>query len=920
MKPCLFFLLVALGASLAPSIAQVDVAYGPAPRAHESITSADQNEFSRTLALVGLRAFGVNLGGGSPLVKFDLDVPGTLNTIATTVQTYAGGFDAAHSFLWAIQASPQQLVRIDTATGGATVVGPTTAQGTDIWVALKVDPVTGTLYGASTSGAASTLYTVNATTGAPTVVGTITGIPILIAMAFDNSGQLYGYDIDPAGAANSRFFRIDKQTCAGTLIGDMGFIGRFAQDMEFDRLTNRCYLAAYNLTLSGGELRTADVATGVTTLIGPLGAGTGVEIDCLGIRGLPQITVNTPVVGAVWPTGSQQTVTWTTQSLLGNVTIRLSVDGGGTFPLTLASNTANDGTEQITVPNNPSAACRVRVESASNPSFFALNPGGFTVMDQQPPTVLHSPPAIVPIASNDTVRATITDNIGVTGATLSYRKGGTATPISLAMSLVGTSYEAFIPGTAITSQGIEYFVTAQDAQGNVGRSPSAGFHSVPVQIGGEGLSKGVAQPSGSEQTAYRLVSIPFSATNATPQQVLQDDLGAYDPAKWRFFELRADQTYVEYPNTSPMNPGKSFWLVVKDAGKIVDTGPGQTNRSAGPFSVPLNSGWNFVGNPFNYTIPLSKLSLASGDTLVVRSYLGAAGWNTSPVTEIVPFEGYAVNVATATDLIINPDLSTEALQKVSSIPVISVQWSIRILARCQSAVDEDNLAQVNTAADAGLDRNDMAEPPAIGEYVTVDFPHPEWESRTTKFCVDARPPSSSGNDWTFEASSNINDKVTLTFGDIESVPPYFDVWLLDRSLKTTQNLRKTNTYGYRSSASAGPRPFDLLVGATQFVEEKLMEADALPSSFELSQNFPNPFNPTTTIRYGLPKESHVTLKVYDILGQEVATLVDEVQQQGYKAVQLPPSGAGGSSFSSGTYFYRLQAGGFTETRKLTLLK
>lgn len=88
-----------------------------------------------------------------------------------------------------------------------------------------------------------------------------------------------------------------------------------------------------------------------------------------------------------------------------------------------------------------------------------------------------------------------------------------------------------------------------------------------------------------------------------------------------------------------------------------------------------------------------------------------------------------------------------------------------------------------------------------------------------------------------------------------------------------------------------------------------------PLTFDLSQNFPNPFNPTTTINYQLPTVHHVTMKVFDVLGREVATVVNGVEEAGYKSMNWDASG-----FSSGTYFYRLQAGGFTQTRKLVLLR
>ncbi|MBI4547123.1 MAG: T9SS type A sorting domain-containing protein [Ignavibacteriae bacterium] len=88
-----------------------------------------------------------------------------------------------------------------------------------------------------------------------------------------------------------------------------------------------------------------------------------------------------------------------------------------------------------------------------------------------------------------------------------------------------------------------------------------------------------------------------------------------------------------------------------------------------------------------------------------------------------------------------------------------------------------------------------------------------------------------------------------------------------------------------------------------------------PITFNLSQNYPNPFNPVTVIRYQIPVSSRVTLKVYNLLGQEVAVLVDGMQEAGYKSVEL-----NANKIASGVYFYRLQAGTFVETKKLLLLK
>jgi len=88
-----------------------------------------------------------------------------------------------------------------------------------------------------------------------------------------------------------------------------------------------------------------------------------------------------------------------------------------------------------------------------------------------------------------------------------------------------------------------------------------------------------------------------------------------------------------------------------------------------------------------------------------------------------------------------------------------------------------------------------------------------------------------------------------------------------------------------------------------------------PVAFRLEQNFPNPFNPTTTISFDIPFQTYVSIKVYNLIGQEVATLVNENMAAGsYSKIW------NATSTPSGVYFYRLQAGSFTATKKLALLK
>ncbi|NOS86766.1 MAG: T9SS type A sorting domain-containing protein [Ignavibacteria bacterium] len=101
--------------------------------------------------------------------------------------------------------------------------------------------------------------------------------------------------------------------------------------------------------------------------------------------------------------------------------------------------------------------------------------------------------------------------------------------------------------------------------------------------------------------------------------------------------------------------------------------------------------------------------------------------------------------------------------------------------------------------------------------------------------------------------------------------------------------------------------YQVLVGGIQTIE--------IPNYYSLAQNYPNPFNPTTSIKYSVPKTVNVSLKIYDLLGKEVATLVNETKQPGFHTADF-----NASNLASGIYFYRIDAGEFTSVKKMMLVK
>jgi len=95
----------------------------------------------------------------------------------------------------------------------------------------------------------------------------------------------------------------------------------------------------------------------------------------------------------------------------------------------------------------------------------------------------------------------------------------------------------------------------------------------------------------------------------------------------------------------------------------------------------------------------------------------------------------------------------------------------------------------------------------------------------------------------------------------------------------------------------------------------LFTGDEIPVTYHLSQNFPNPFNPATTIQYQLPKNGFVTLKIYDILGKEVAALVNDQKTQGRYSVNFDAS-----RLASGVYIYQLRVNDYVSSKKMLFLK
>jgi hypothetical protein len=162
-------------------------------------------------------------------------------------------------------------------------------------------------------------------------------------------------------------------------------------------------------------------------------------------------------------------------------------------------------------------------------------------------------------------------------------------------------------------------------------------------------------------------------------------------------------------------------------------------------------------------------------------------------------------------------------------------------------------------------------------------------------------------------------RLVKDYGEIEVMPTAEVVFTISYDIKV--DIVENKNWVLKSESGTNY----ILEGEGEFTvpsaERFTLELKAVvPAAFTLHQNFPNPFNPITTLRYDLPEDSFVMLTIYDMLGREVTQLINTSQQAGFKSIKWDAKDSMGRELSAGVYLYQIQAGEFVQTKKMLLLK
>lgn len=249
----------------------VPTSMGRAPNATTATPFGAAETFSQIFA--GEPAFAVDLMVDALYNIPDTTAPGTWTEVGPTASAlFAGDFTGGDfTTLYAVSYDNGNLYAMDTTTGAATPIGPTTPPGGETFSGLTGEPG-GELYGLTTSCAGSSLVMVDPASGATTNLGALPGIDCGIDLAYNTAeDMIYIVDI-----VSNNLFRVDPVTLAVTNVGALGYDANYAQGMDYEETTGILYWAAYS---TSGELRVIDMTTGASSPVGSFPGGT--EVDSL---------------------------------------------------------------------------------------------------------------------------------------------------------------------------------------------------------------------------------------------------------------------------------------------------------------------------------------------------------------------------------------------------------------------------------------------------------------------------------------------------------------------------------------------------------------------------------------------------------------------------------------------------------------
>ncbi|OLD69706.1 MAG: hypothetical protein AUI33_08890 [Ignavibacteria bacterium 13_1_40CM_2_61_4] len=409
---------------------------------------------------------------------------------------------------------------------------------------------------------------------------------------------------------------------------------------------------------------------------------------------------------------------------------------------------------------------------------------------------------------------------------------------------------------------------------------------------------------------YRLVGVP-GAGNAAISSSLPGSSGSDWQAYW---DNGAPSDYlVQYDGGAAFRftVGRAFWIIKNGSWNVSGSVPTAPLDSGGNVRIPMHAGWNLITNPFTSSLAWATVQSANSVSDPIYSFNGSFAQS----ARLDPYVGYYFFNSTNLAVLKIPYGSTSS--SPSAPRTADGEWRMNIILVSPDLTDRAAWFGISRQAMSGLDPLDFRKPAGISGTAGLSFQRPEWDPLYSSFATDVRPDISDVESWTFDVRSIDGQTQHLRFSGVRTVPPKLEIYLVDDERGAAQDLRRDSVYTFVQTR--GTMKFEILVGKEEAM--KLRLGSIRPRRFVLDDNYPNPFNPTTSLSVGIPTESIVSLGVLDMLGRQVRNLYNGTLKPGRYAFTWDGKDGAGSSLASGTYFSRLLTDrGVILTKKMILLR
>jgi hypothetical protein len=555
-----------------------------------------------------------------------------------------------------------------------------------------------------------------------------------------------------------------------------------------------------------------------------------------------------------------------------------------------------------TIEENKFAALIVSGDMPTSPDTILLTGSGRSALVQ---ITLGGDSAV---GGNITITAQGPQGFPVDSASLHFRVAGRRSYASVGLAGTGSVRSGTFPDSIVTPRGIEYYVRFVGAQGaitNPETDPVNNPAILRVQV------PRLASPLRFGARAYRMISIPLDVSDTTLAGQLVDDYGPYNPLRWRLFRWEHDTNHEFDRINRSFKPGNAFWLITQ-SGTTFDARAAQSVVSGRDYQIPLDTGWNQIATPFAFRVAWENVSRVS------QPYFFDGMEFVPRIPALDPWEGYFVHndSSQAVTLRVRPIEAgvTVAKQPSSFFSTSAREYVLQLAATAGQLRDTYNFVGFLNRALAGSDSLDLREPPAIAQSIRLSI-----VEDGVPYGASFKPLNADGSVWRLQVSSPTpNQTLRVALNEQGSLPEGFRLYILDEDEFAPIPI-EANSFAVQISDQR-PRTLKLILGTEAFARNASAGIPLQPVAYSLAQNYPNPFNPTTTIRYALSKRSRVTLEIFNLLGENVRTLINSEQPTGFHSVVWDGTTDAGISAASGVFLYRLTAGEFRATKKLILLR